>query len=215
MSTSVIPVRQWLTLLTRCGVASDVAGTWSPIFSEGVRDDTFSLGWKAELPDFLGNILHESLYLRRLEENLNYTRAQRLMDVWPSRFKSLAFAEQYVRQPRKLANYVYGNRLGNTPGTDDGWDYRGSGLIMVTGKANFAAVEEATMVPVVASPDLLREPESALQVAIAWWEGNVPDSAIGNRIKVRRAVNGGTIGLQETTELSNRAEEAMYAVINR
>ena len=162
----------------------------------------------AELPDFLGNILHESLMLRRLEENLYYTRPERLMEVWPSRFRTLVRASQYTRSPQKLADYVYGDRLGNING--DGWSYRGSGLIMVTGRANFELIEASTGMPVVDDPDMLREPDTALRVATAWWEARVPDSAMGDRVRVRRAVNGGAIGLRDTARLSDIAEEAIH-----
>ena len=210
MNDSVMSMEQWAEILTRCGVASGEVSTWSPIFSEEIDDTTFSLGAKAELPDFLGNILHESLMLARLEENLNYTRPERLMEVWPKRFPTLALARQYTRSPQKLADYVYGNRLGNVNG--DGWSYRGSGLIMVTGLANFQLIEETTGLPVVAHPDMLRQPDTALQVAIAWWEARVPDSAVGNPVRVRRAVNGGDIGLRHTTQLSDLAERIIHAV---
>lgn len=120
-------------------------------------------------------------------------------------------ARAFIRKPKALANKVYGERLGNVNG--DGWTYRGSGLIMCTGLGNFQAVEEATGMPVCSDPELLRQPEGALAVAIAWWEDKVPDSAMGNRVKIRRAVNGGTIGLEETTELSNKAEEALDGYI--
>ena len=211
MSNSVMSAEQWEEILTRCGVDSGEVSTWSPIFSEEIDDTTFSLGAKAELPDFLGNILHESLMLARLEENLYYTRPERLMEVWPKRFPTLALARQYVRSPQKLADSVYGNRLGNING--DGWSYRGSGLIMATGRDNFMLIEQATGLPVVDNPDMLRSPDTALEVAVAWWEARVPDSAMGNRPRVRRAVNGGDIGLRDTTRLSNLAEEIIYELV--
>lgn len=210
MSNTVMNVGQWEEMLTRCGVGSEEASTWSHTFSEGIDDGTFSAGLKTELPDFLGNILHESNMLTRLEENLYYTRPERLMQVWPKRFPTLALAKQYVRSPQKLADYVYGNRLGNING--DGWTYRGSGLIMVTGLYNFQLVEDVTGLPVVAHPDMLRSPDTALEVAIAWWEAKVPDEAVGNRVRVRRAVNGGDIGLQDTIRLSNLVERAINEV---
>ena len=64
----------------------------------------------------------------------------------------------------------------------------------------------------VAHPDMLRQPDTALQVAIAWWEAKVPDEAMGNRVRVRRAVNGGDIGLRDTTRLSNLAERIIDEV---
>lgn len=212
MSNTVMSVEQWVEMLTRCGVGSEEVSTWSPIFFEEIDDSTFSLGLEAELPDFLGNILHESLMLTRLEENLYYTRPERLMEVWPKRFPTLALARQYVRSPQKLADYVYGNRLGNING--DGWSYRGSGLIMVTGLYNFQLVEDATGLPVVSNPGMLREPHAALEVAVAWWEAKVPDEAMGNRVRVRRAVNGGDVGLRDTTRLSNQVERILREMVS-
>ena len=211
MKATALEARQWEKILTACGVDYSDASSWSHTFSEGINEETFSLGALAELPDFLGNILHESNMLERLEENLYYTRPERLMQVWPKRFPTLALAKQYVRSPQKLADYVYGNRLGNING--DGWTYRGSGLIMVTGRHNFQLVEDATGLPVVSQPDMLRSPDTALEVAVAWWEARVPDSAMGNRVRVRRVVNGGEIGLRDTTRLSNLAEEIIYELV--
>lgn len=71
-----------------------------------------------------------------IEENLNYS-AKRLVQVWPSRFPNLAAATPYANNPQKLANKVYGGRLGNT-GPDDGWRYRGRGMVQITGKDNYA-----------------------------------------------------------------------------
>ena len=211
MTYTALDASNWEAILIHCGVASTVASEWSSVFSEGIDDGTFSAGLKTELPDFLGNILHEGNMLTRLEENLYYTRPERLMQVWPKRFPTLALAKQYVRSPQKLADYVYGNRLGNVNG--DGWTYRGSGLIMVTGRHNFQLVEDATGLPVVSQPDMLRSPDTALEVAVAWWEAQVPDSAMGNRPRVRRVVNGGDIGLRDTTRLSNLAEEIIYELV--
>lgn len=73
--------------------------------------------------------------MQPLEENLNYS-AKRLTQVWPSRFPTIAAAAPYANNPRKLANKVYGGRLGNT-GPDDGWTFRGRGLAQITGKANY------------------------------------------------------------------------------
>jgi putative chitinase len=71
-----------------------------------------------------------------VEENLNYS-AKRLTQVWPSRFPTLAAATPYANNPQKLANKVYGGRMGNV-GPDDGWRYRGRGFVQVTGKDNYS-----------------------------------------------------------------------------
>lgn len=64
-----------------------------------------------------------------VRENLNYTSASRIRAVWPSRFPTNASAQPYVRNPEKLANNVYANRLGNgNAASGDGYRYRGAGL---------------------------------------------------------------------------------------
>ncbi|MCI1002774.1 chitinase [Ochrobactrum sp. C6C9] len=93
--------------------------------------------------------------MQPIEENLNYTSAARIRQVWPSRFSTVAAAHPYVRNPQGLANKVYGGRMGNT-GANDGWLYRGRALAMITGKDNYkkyglgdnpdAALEMATAI---------------------------------------------------------------------
>jgi putative chitinase len=93
-------------------------------------------------------------------ENLNYTSAARIKAVWPSRFKTEATAQAYVKQPQKLANKVYGGRLGND-GPDDGWRYRGRGLAQITGKDLYKRLSKLVGIDLVANPD------AALEVGIA------------------------------------------------
>lgn len=90
---------------------------------------------KLILHEFLANVLHESDEFRRLEENLNYSAA-RLLQVWPHRFRTLQDAAPYANNPQKAAVKLYGGRMGNTDPMD-GWDFRGSGPIHMTGKDLF------------------------------------------------------------------------------
>lgn len=193
----------WALTLTRCGVKPATAARWVPVFDAAALPERFSLGAR-EMDDWLGQVLHESAMLERIEEGLSYS-AQRLMAVWPRRFPTLDVAQAYERNPEALANFVYGGRMGNTqPG--DGWRFRGRGLIQVTGRDNYAMLAVRMGLPLLADPDMLLQPRVALDAAIIWWERSVPDAFIGDPLKVRKAVNGGTVGLEDTIRLTGLAD---------
>lgn len=140
---------------------------------------------------FFAQVAVESAGLVRLVEDLNYS-AERLHQVWPKRFPSEAAAAPYAHNPEALANKVYGGRLGNThPG--DGWRYRGSGLMQVTGRENFRDAGHED------DPDALRTPRPALLSALWFWADhacNVPADA-DDVARVRHIVNGGENGLDD------------------
>lgn len=195
----------WLSVLLKCGVKKATASKWAVTFANGITSSSFSR--IDELDDFLAQILHESAMLERTEENLNYS-AKRISEVWNKRFPTPESAEQYARNPQALANKVYGDRMGNAlPG--DGWKYRGRGLIMVTGKDNYAAVSNAIGIDIVSEPDKLASPDIALKASVAWWEDNIPDEIMGNVKKITRKVNGGIVGLAHRAELASLAKDAI------
>jgi len=189
----------WRDVLSAAGVRLTTAVVWSTALASHLNPRVFSKG-ESEIPDFMGQALHETGMLERMEENLDYS-ADRLMQVWPKRFPDRATAERYARNPEKLAGYVYGYRLGNTSPAD-GWAYRGRGIPQITGKANYMAVQRVTGIPVGSHPEMLSEPSVVLDCAVAWWEGHVPDSAIGDPEKVTEAVNGGQHGLANRERLT-------------
>jgi len=196
----------WLGILLRCQVRPTLAMAWSPVFARQVRGGTFSLG-DVEIDDFLGQILHESAGLTQFTENLRYS-PQRLCQVWPSRFPTLAAAMPYAYNAEALANKVYGARMGNTaPG--DGWRYRGRTPIQLTGKDNYAYVGRLMGLDLVATPELLEQPDNALQASILWWEDRIPDAMIGDPEKVTRSVNGGLTGLADRVRLTELAGRAL------
>lgn len=191
----------WANALVSLGVRADTSDDWADTFARVMASQTFSDD--ADLPNFLGQVLHESGMLERSVENLNYG-AERLMAVWPRRFPTITVAQKYARNPQALANFVYGGRLGNSA-PDDGWRYRGRGLIQITGRANYELMESITGLPLLDNPDLLTEQEPALRCSIVWWETNVPDSVLGDVTRVTRIVNGGTNGLEHREQLTERA----------
>lgn len=197
---------QWMQVLVTTGVRASVAVKWIDAFASRVQPSAFSLGLQ-EMDDFLAQVLHETGNLEHLEESLNYG-AQRLQQVWPARFPSVGDAMRLAHNPEALANEVYGNRLGNVK-WGDGWVYRGRGIPMVTGRENYALLESLTGVPLLEHPDRLAEPDTALLCGVLWWERKVPDSAIDSVDRVSRAVNGGTVGLQDRRDKYAAAHAAM------
>lgn len=158
---------------------------------------------KLRLAHFLAQILHESGALTLQQENLNYS-APRLSVVWPSRFQPRGPLDPaaYANNPEKLANEVYGGRMGNTrPG--DGFRYRGRGLMQLTGRSSY---QEATRMlrrlspdapDFEAEPDLVFSAAWALPIAAAEWEskGCNPLADEDQITKVTQRINGGQIGI--------------------
>jgi len=98
-------------------------------------------------------------------ENMNYS-AGRLLQVFPSHFTTAqAIAMQH--NPRLIADQAYGSRMGNHPGTDDGWNFRGQGFSQLTGRSNYVALSKASGLDLINHPELIRDPQHALECGIA------------------------------------------------
>lgn len=168
---------------------------------------------KARIVQFLANVSVETFGFRRLEENLNYS-AKRLREVWPSRFKTNTIAARYANNPQALANFVYGNRLGNRGKPNAGWIYRGSGPGQATGYANFLKAEEATGIPFTTAPNLMREPDSGMKGALVLWQAwGLNDMADkGQTDAIRRRWNGGTHGLADVRKAVARGMKLSLSV---
>jgi putative chitinase len=144
---------------------------------------------------FMANILAETGGFRIMEENMNYT-ARRIVQVWPTRFANIEAALPYARNPQKLANKVYA-RYGNVGHRGWGYRYRGRGYLQTTFVDGYRALEKETGLEVVANPDLLLEPETALIAAcLEWRNSGCNELADANKVKeCRKRINGGYHGL--------------------
>jgi putative chitinase len=198
-------------LLSAVGCARPV--TWLAVLPEACS--RFGITTPRRMADFLSQVAHESAGLSRLTENLNY-RAERIVQVWPSRFRSVADAKPYAQNPQALGNKVYGGRMGNTaPG--DGWKYRGRGLIQVTGRDNYVGVRDDLRAAgvrcpdFVADPDSLAEPRWAAYSAAAWWQdrglNDLADTGDFRKQTIR--INGGVNGLSDREARRARAVAAL------
>lgn len=107
-----------------------------------------------------------------LAENLNYSTAARIVRIWPSRFRTEAEAQPYVMAPHRLADRVYAFQLGNgAEETGDGWQFRGSGLLQLTGRENIARFAAASGRSITAeqAADWLRTPAGAVAGSCWYW----------------------------------------------
>jgi putative chitinase len=159
----------------------------------------FEIDSPRRLAAFLAQCAHESGLFAHVRENLNYS-AQGLRGIWPKRFPTLAAAQPYHRNPQKIANKVYADRMGNgNEASGDGWSYRGRGLIQLTGKSNYIACSAGLEYDVVADPDYLETTEGAARSAAwYWYSRNLNKWAdLGDIKTMTKLINGGYIGLEE------------------
>lgn len=137
-------------------------------------------------------------------ENLSYS-AKRMMQVWPTRFPTLASALPYQNNPRKLADKVYNGRMGNRPGSDDGYNFRGRGGSQTTGREAYEKLGRAAGVDLVGDPDLLLDPDHFFDFAIAdfimcdclRWTAPRAGLPLGDINAVTLHLNGGYTGLAD------------------
>jgi putative chitinase len=162
---------------------------------------------------FVAQCGHESGGWRVFSENLNYS-AKALDAVFGKYFvRAGRDANEYARQPEKIANIVYANRMSNgDTDSGDGWRYRGRGPIQLTGKANYSAFSNDMGVDAVENPDQVSEDkEIALMSAIWFWNKNglnrYADS--GDIKTMTKRINGGYIGLEDRIHHWEEALKAM------
>jgi putative chitinase len=160
---------------------------------------------------FLAQVAHESGGFRYIEENLNYS-AEALKSVFGKYFQDDALASDYARQPQKIANRVYADRMGNgSEVSGDGWRYRGRGLIQLTGKSNYTQYADSRQVDVVQTPDLVAtDPILATDVAGWYWESRELNRYADNDDirTITKRINGGYNGLEDRQGYLNRAKGA-------
>jgi putative chitinase len=161
---------------------------------------------------FLAQVAHESQGLSRFVENLNYS-AEGLLDVFGKYFTPDE-AEEYARQPEKIADRVYANRLGNgDENSGDGWRYRGRGFIQVTGKDNYRAAGKFLKQPLVDQPESAAALELGARIAAWYWtsRGLNPYADREQFDTITKRINGGLHGLKDRRAYYERAKEVLEA----
>jgi len=174
-----------------------------------VAFDKYEINTPKRQAAFIGQCAHESGNFKTLQENLNYS-AEGLMKTWPSRFPTKEIADQYARQPAKIAGKVYNGRLGNTS-EEEAAKYLGRGLIQLTGKENYERCGSAIGIDLINEPTLLVEPNHAAMSAGWFWNkkglNELADSQEHGQITKR--INGGLIGLDDRIVKTTKALAAL------
>jgi len=164
--------------------------------------EKFQINTPLRLCHFLAQCGHESGNFKAVNENLNYG-AKGLLGLFKKYFPTEAKAKEYERKPEKIANLIYGGRMGNGPeASGEGYKFRGRGYIQLTGKDNYSAFDKVVAEDIVANPDLVATKYPLLSAAWFWNSRKLNELADkggsdAEVTSITKKVNGGTIGLED------------------
>ena len=162
----------------------------------------FEINTPLRLAHFLAQCGHESGGFRLTKENLNYS-AKGLNGTFKKYFPTLDSAVPYERKPEKIANKVYGGRMGNGPeSSGDGAKFCGRGYIQLTGKDNYTAFGKSINEDICSSPEKVASNYALLSAAWFFNKNGLHKMADGGSsdavvTSITKRVNGGTIGLPD------------------
>jgi putative chitinase len=182
------------TLQAKVGVTAD--GAFGPNTARAIAKH-YGLSAK-RAAHLLGQASHESGGFKLVRENLNYS-AETMVRVWPTRFKTVAEAEPFARNPKALADKVYSNRMGN--GEGQGHIYIGRGFLQLTGKDNYKSFAADMDAPEIMKDPELVETKYAFETALWFFQKNglfdIADKGVSDDVikQITKRVNGGYVGL--------------------
>jgi putative chitinase len=198
------------------GLAPNARSSYRDAFQNGqsLLDQCGISATPLRVAHFMAQVLHESGGLAIQIESLNYS-AERLPEVWPTRFKPKGPLDpaDFAHNQQKLGNEVYGGRMGNA-GPNDGFTYRGRGLLQLTGKESYKEATTTLRAQNPAAPDFVALPDEVfsaqwcLAIAAAEWASKKCNALADQDDvqKVTRAINGGNIGLNERIDWLRRTK---------
>lgn len=166
---------------------------------------------KNRIAGFIAQVAHESGGFNAVAENLNYGY-KGLLGVFKKYFPTEELAKQYERQPEKIANRVYANRMGNgDEASGDGYKHRGRGLIQLTGKDNYTRFAKAMDMTIDEAIAYLETTQGAVESAGWFWNTNKLNDLCDKNdfITLTKRINGGTIGLEDRKHHYDTVLEAL------
>ena len=175
--------------------------------------DKYNIDTELRVAHFLAQTAHESAEFTRFIENLNYG-TKGLLETFDKYFNK-SNVINYNRNPEKIANKVYANRMGNgNPESGDGWKFRGRGLIQLTGQENYREFFKSIDKPI--DVDYLTTPKGAIESSCWYWDSKDinPHADKDDIISVTKKINGGTLGLDNRKLYLARAKKVSHDIFS-
>lgn len=190
-------------------IKMNIGSDWLSLLNNGFEKNNISN--KTEAAMFLSQLSHETKNFTQLEESFNYT-PERLFEVFKARIKTIEKAKELVKQGHKaIANFVYNGRMDNNYNTNDGYNYRGRGLIHLTGRENYKKYGDKLNIDLINNPDLAKEKDNAVLIALLFWIENkcsIP-AKLGDIMAVTKIINGGVNGLSNRIDLFSKYKKIL------
>lgn len=196
------------------GISDALADRWYPSIISAMNE--FKITTPQRQAAFLAQVGHESGGFSRIAESFNYSVSG--LSIF-SKYLTPAQRNELGRQTRektvpkerqiKIANLVYGNRYGN--GADEGWKFRGRGLIQITFKNNYADCGKGLGVDLISKPEMLEWEEYAARSAGWYWDSRKLNAFAdeGEFTKIIKAINGGLNGQEDRIKRRKLAESVL------
>lgn len=185
-------------LLVESGICNEVtASIWTDSLQETC--EKYEINTPLRIAGFIAQCAHESGGFKFTVENLNYSTAA-LRAIFGKYFPNDELANEFARQPERIANKVYANRMGNgDESSGDGWKYRGRGLIQITGRDNYTSFATATGINAIDNPTMVETPTGATLSAGWFWNSRNLNAYAdaGDFQSMTKRINGGVNGIED------------------
>jgi putative chitinase len=185
MLTLAMLQRRWPVPPAKADIIQGMANTSDVLSQLGINTPL-------RMAHFMAQISAETGNGREMTENLSYS-AERMMQVFPNRFPTLASTQGFVHNERAFGNKVYNGRMGNRIGSDDGFNFCGRGCLQITGRESYDKIGQSVGLDLVNNPAAANNPRNVLLIAGTEFvkSGCLPNCDQDNVVRVSARINVG------------------------